>query len=413
MTRIVQCANFVGPRSGGLAAALRRLAEGYAAAGHEVVQVLPGRSDREEETPWGRVVRVRAPELPGTGCRVVLEPWRVARVLERLAPDRLEVHDRLTLRGLGTWARRHGVPSLVVSHERLDRVLGQWAPGFVRASALQAAADRSNRALAAAFDAVVCTTAWAAAEFERVGVTPSRVPLGVDLDRFGPWARSEELRRCLAPRGEALLLSVTRLSREKAPWLLVETVRALIERGVPVRLVVAGDGPARAGLERAAAGLPVRFLGFVAARDRLAELLASADVVLAPGPVETFGLAALEALASGTPTVVNAASALPEVVGGAGVAAVGEPGAFADAVVDLLARPAAQRRVAARARAEAYPWSAAVAGFLAVHRVAGPRAVGRGVPASRVSPEQLTRARPPRTAPGSGARLPAAGARRR
>src|SRR2546421_170646 len=82
----------------------------------------------------------------------------------------------------------------------------------------------------------------------------------------------------------------------------------------------------------------------------LAGLLAAADVVLAPGPVETFGLAALEALACGTPVVVSASSALPEVIGAAGVAVAGED--FADGVRTVLARPALERRAAARRRAE-------------------------------------------------------------
>src|SRR3712207_7820352 len=54
-----------------------------------------------------------------------------------------------------------------------------------------------------------------------------------------------------------------------------------------------------------------RFAGHIADRSAVAALLASADVVVAPGPVETFGLAALEALACGTPVVVDQASALP------------------------------------------------------------------------------------------------------
>jgi alpha-1,6-mannosyltransferase len=89
-------------------------------------------------------------------------------------------------------------------------------------------------------------------------------------------------------------------------------------------------------------------------------------VVIAPGPVETFGLAALEALACGTPVVVSAASALPEVVGDAGVAVSGED--FTDGVRALLGRDTGARRAAARSRAEEFGWPASVAAFLAVHQ---------------------------------------------
>ena len=91
---------------------------------------------------------------------------------------------------------------------------------------------------------------------------------------------------------EVLVLLASRLSREKRPALALDTVAELVRRGHRVRLLVAGDGPLRAHLEQRAHGLPVSFLGFVRDRDRMAALLASADVVLAPGPVETFGLAA-------------------------------------------------------------------------------------------------------------------------
>ncbi|SNQ47554.1 GDP-mannose-dependent alpha-(1-6)-phosphatidylinositol dimannoside mannosyltransferase [Frankia canadensis] len=390
--KIVQTANFVAPASGGIRTTLRHLAAGYAAAGHEVVQIVPGEQDGVEELGGTRVLRVRAPRLPGTGYRVISQPWRVAALLDAEQPDRLEVHDRATLAPLGRWARRRRVPSLVVSHERLDRLLGTWTPVRLRGMLpVTAAADRANTALAASFDTVVTTTAWAAAEFVRLG-TPNlcHIPLGVELGGFHPDRRDRTLRRAFARDREALLVVASRLSPEKRVDLAVDAVAELVRRRVPVRLVIAGDGAARGRLERRAAGLPVTFLGFVADRERLAGLLASADVALAPGPVETFGLSALEALASGTPVVVHHASALAElVVPGVGLIAAGSGFTFADAAAELLAASPAQvaaRRGATRARAEGFTWAATVAGFLACHggepaATAAPPEPPAGIPA--------------------------------
>ncbi|NUT91485.1 MAG: glycosyltransferase, partial [Saccharothrix sp.] len=120
--RIVQLANFYGPRSGGLRTALHHLGAGYAGAGHEVVLVVPGPAHADEHlSPHVRRITLPAPRLPGTGGYRAVDPWRVRTLLNHLRPDRLEVSDRLTLRGMGKWASANGVPSVVISHERLDR----------------------------------------------------------------------------------------------------------------------------------------------------------------------------------------------------------------------------------------------------------------------------------------------------
>jgi alpha-1,6-mannosyltransferase len=361
--RIVRLANFVGPRSGGLRTALREWGAGYQRAGHQAVLVVPGPRYADTETPQGRVVTVPGPRVPGTGgYRLLLSAARLRRLLDGLAPDRLEVSDRSTLRWAGGWARAHGVPSVMVSHERLDALLRQ----YLRVDSRRLA-DRLNRATVASHDRVVCTTDWAAAEFRRLGADPALVPLGVDLDTFHPDRYDPRLRESLARPRELLVVQCTRLSPEKRPQRVIDAVATLRSRGVPAVGVLAGDGPLRRRLERRAAGLPVRFLGFVPDRDRLAAVLATADVVLAPGPVETFGLAALEALAAGTPVVAAADGALPEVVGGAGVAVRGER--FAEGILEVAALPAAERRAAARWRAERFGWPASVTGMLAVHGV--------------------------------------------
>lgn len=365
MSRIVQVANFVGPHSGGIRTVLGNLADGYAAAGHEVLQIVPGRTRRRTAQPWGERLELPGTALPGTGYQVI--PRRAAAsAIAAFAADRVEVHDRTTLRGLGTFARRAGIRSCVVSHERLDRLVAHWTRGCLPTRRV---ADASNRALAEQFDTVVCTTGWAAAEFERLDVPNLEIiPLGVDHDRFTPTARGAATWRAGLARDEALLAMAIRLSPEKRPAIALDTMRELLRRHRCARLVVAGDGPLRRPLERAARQLPVTFLGHVEP-GLLAGLLAAADVVLAPGPVETFGLAALEALACGTPVVANRSSALPSVVGAAGRAADASGPSFATAVEALLAQPIAQRRTAARARSLEFDWSRTVRGFLDVHEL--------------------------------------------
>ncbi|MEG3636282.1 glycosyltransferase [Micromonospora palythoicola] len=364
--RIVRLASFVTGTSGGLRTALQQLGAGYRAAGHEPVLVVPGHRDDDERHPWGRVVTLAGPPLPHSGgYRLLTARRRLARLLTTLAPDRLEVSDRATLRWTGDWARANGVPSVMVSHESLTGLLGAWGvPGPLG----RRLADRLNADTARRYDRIVCTTRWAAEEFARLGVSHvDLVPLGVDLDTFHPDRAAPAVRDRYAGAGEVLLVHCARLSVEKRPELAVDALAQLRRAGVPAVLVMVGDGPRRTALQRRSADLPVTFTGFLPDRRALAAVLASADVVLAPGPVETFGLAGLEALACGTPVVVNATSALPEVVGPGGLAADGTPAAFAAAVGQLLSRPEAARRAAARHRAERFGWPAAVAGFLRAH----------------------------------------------
>jgi alpha-1,6-mannosyltransferase len=324
------------------------------------------------------VITRYGPVVPFTGgYRAMLRRRRLAALLTELRPDRLEVSDRTTLRWTGRWAREHGVPAVMVSHESLTGLfslpadvsgMSRWRSRLLSSMATDLA-DALNRRSARDYQRIVCTTRWAAAEFERIGAANlTRIPLGVDLELFSPERYSQQARDCCAAAGQTLLVHCGRLSVEKRPHRSLAALAGLRAAGIDAVLVVAGDGPLRGRLERAARrkSLPVQFAGFVTDPKHLATLLASADVVVAPGPVETFGLAALEALACGTPVVVSGDSALPEVVGAAGVAVSGED--YTGGVLAVLARDAEARRAAARSRAEEFGWPASVAAFLAVHQ---------------------------------------------
>ncbi|ABL80185.1 MULTISPECIES: glycosyltransferase [unclassified Nocardioides] len=358
--RIAQLANFIGPASGGMKTAVAALGAGYVTAGVDRLLVVPGPVDAATTTEHGDVVQVRAPRVGG-GYRLIVEPWRVVDVLERFAPTSVELSDKLTLLPVTRWARRRGVGSVLFSHERLDDM-------FAMRSGLETTSKVSigllNRLLVRSFDTLVVTSDYAQREFQALadaaGCPTVRVPLGVDLETFRPHpaAASDVLR----------LAHVGRLSREKSPHLAVATAVELHRRGVPVRMDVYGDGPHLDELVELAAGAPVTFHGFIAGRADLSHRIAAADVALSVCPGETFGLAVLEALASGTPVVTASRGGARELVDEqSGGWAESDPAALADAVLEVAARPVAVRRQAARRRAELFPWQATVDRMLAVH----------------------------------------------
>lgn len=367
MLRVAQVANFYGPRSGGLRTAVDRLGAEYCAAGHEVFLIVPGREFSTAALPGG-VVRITVPakQIPFTGGYRAVMPAPVIRVLEQLAPDAIEVSDRFTLRSLGAWGARRGVTTVMISHERLDRLTGQILPKPLA----RRLADAANRRTAAGYDTVLCTTSFAREEFDRIGAANvMTVPLGVDLEMFHPRRYCASTRDRWAAPGQTLLVHCGRLSVEKRADRSIDTLAALRDSGVDARLLIVGDGPLRARLQRQAARLPVDFTGFVESRSAVATLLASADVALAPGPHETFGLAALEALACGTPAVVSRTSALTEILtSDSGASADDDPQAIACAVSAVMNRPEPQRRFCARRRAENFTWGRSAAGMLVALR---------------------------------------------
>jgi alpha-1,6-mannosyltransferase len=377
--RIAQLANFIGPASGGMKTAVAALGSGYAAAGAERLLVVPGPVDARSETAAGTVVQLRAPKVGG-GYRLIVEPWRVIDALEEFGPTSVEVNDKSTLLPVARWARRHGVGSVLFSHERLDDMLAMRTGMDTGA---KVSIGLWNRVLVRSFDAVVVTSRYARREFSAVaaavGTPVAQVPLGVDLETFRPAALTAGLGSA-ASRGTGAplrLVHVGRLSREKSPHLAVATAVELHRRGVPVVLDVFGTGPHLDELEEIAAGAPVTFHGHVAGRAELAARIAAADVALSVCPGETFGLAVLEALACGTPVVTARTGGASELIdAGSGAWGDADPASLADAVLRVTARDVAIRRAAARARAEFFPWSNAVDAMLAVHeQVTRPLAV--------------------------------------
>jgi N-acetyl-alpha-D-glucosaminyl L-malate synthase BshA len=134
-------------------------------------------------------------------------------------------------------------------------------------------------------------------------------------------------------------------------------IYAAVNRAVPSVLVMVGDGPERHEAEQEARRMGIdRHVHFLGKIDSVAPLLAAADLFLLPTDAESFGLSALEALASGTPVIGTNAGGLPEVVthGETGcLFPVGDVAAMAASGVDLLRDETKWRRMSDAGAADA------------------------------------------------------------
>ena len=181
------------------------------------------------------------------------------------------------------------------------------------------------------------------------------VPNMVDHTRFKPRALPE-LRLRYAHPDERLIVHVSNFRPVKRVEDVIQ-IFARLSKGVGARLLMIGDGPERPEAVALAAelGLGGR-VSFLGSFPRIEDLLGVSDLFLLPSSQESFGLAALEAMASGVPVVASRVGGVPEVVidGETGVLCeLGDVEGMAEAAVRLLTDPALYKRFAEAARRRA------------------------------------------------------------
>lgn len=177
----------------------------------------------------------------------------------------------------------------------------------------------------------------------------------VDIRRFAK-KPIDAFRQVIAPRGERIILHASNFRKVKRIADVVRIFAGIRER-LPARLLLVGDGPERPMAEELVRQLglcdDVRLLG---KQQDMEDIFVISDLFLLPSEYESFGLAALEAMAAGVPVVASDAGGIPEVVipGGNGeLAAVGDVEGMASMAVAILRDPAVLETYRDGARAQA------------------------------------------------------------
>ncbi|RMG84086.1 MAG: N-acetyl-alpha-D-glucosaminyl L-malate synthase BshA, partial [Bacteroidetes bacterium] len=134
----------------------------------------------------------------------------------------------------------------------------------------------------------------------------------IDFERFKK-VNKDHFKKAIAPNGERILLHVSNFRKVKRVDDVVHIFKRVYEH-IPCKLLLIGDGPERHNLENLCRSIglchEIRFLG---KQDAVEELLAVADLFIMPSESESFGLAALEAMACEVPVISSNAGGLPEV----------------------------------------------------------------------------------------------------
>jgi alpha-1,6-mannosyltransferase len=339
--------------------------------------VVPGARDEILESDGVRCYRLHGPSVPTQKpYRFMLATRSTSRIVAHERPDLIEVGSTWFAPWLVHLAKRRvELPVVWFYHSNFPRVIAPWPEraGRVRRAAAEFAWSYVRR-LGHMVRATLAPSDFVARELERQGVDRVvRVSLGVDLDRFHPGRRAaaaETRRRHGLPAGP-LAIYVGRLAAEKEVDLLLTAWRE-VERRTGARLLLVGDGPARRRLQRAPGSERMHWLAFQQDRDRLADLLAAVDLAVAPCSIETFGLSALEALASGTPLLSADRGGVAETVARSGAGALfpaGDAGALAHQAERMLRGDLGALGVMGRRHAEAHHgWDAVLDRIFHVYR---------------------------------------------
>jgi glycosyltransferase involved in cell wall biosynthesis len=332
-----------------------------------ITHAHPGQPE-EEEIAGVKIKRVKGLVLKDPHCAA--SPLLFHRCHEYILDGEFDVVHGLDIYSsmaqmVIRFAHRHRIPCVITCHTVMDssfliflqRPMGLALRRVDRLIAVSRAASRFSHLLG----------------FPEKRITV--VPGGVDLSCFNGKIDASLMRKELGIGDEPLVVTASRLIKRKNPGLLISAFAKVLKVVPDAKLVIAGSGREKDNLSRQIRGLNITNSVFMVgglAKEKVAQLLAAADVFALPSKVESFGLSLLEASAAGVPVVCSNSGGVPEVFQDGFNALLYPPGddnAMAKAIICLIQDGELAKMISANAveTASRFTWEMAAERTLRVY----------------------------------------------
>lgn len=366
------------PNVNGVSNSVLRVLEHFRRTGHEAIVIAPdtprGQAPAATEYAGVPVHRVPAIMFPKVSTLPLGVPQpRMVRIFREFAPDVVHLASPFVLGYGGLRAAQHlDVPVVAVYQTDVAGFADSYGAGFAARAAWRWTKHLHGRA-----DRTLAPSSSAMEDLAMHGIPRVfRWSRGVDIERFAPSARDDELRRAWSPKGKPIIGFVGRLAPEKH----VERLAVLAGRD-DLQLVIVGGGVEREALKKL---MPTAVFTGELTGSALSRAYASLDVFIHPGEHETFCQAVQEALASGVPSIAPDAGGPRDLVipGRNGMLLpVADFEARLGMAVDHLVQPATRSRFSAAARRGvlARTWPAICDELLEHYAAAAGTTLGRGI----------------------------------
>jgi 1,2-diacylglycerol 3-alpha-glucosyltransferase len=362
--RVLMVSDVYFPRVNGVSTSIETFRRTLQGQGVEVRLVVPRYADEADEPG---IVRVPGRPVPGDK-EDRLVGWRAMHdaVLEAARDcDLIHIQTPFIAHYAGLKAARQlGLPVIATYHTLFEEYVAHYAP-FLPAAWLRRLARALSRRQCNALDAVVVPSSAMRERLMQYGVRAELhiLPTGIPLAQFSATDGAGFRQRHGIPPGRPVVLFVGRLAHEKNIGFLFEALIHAQRHQPDILLLVAGEGPASADLQRQVATLglgdAVRFLGYMDRLKDLPDCYAAANLFVFASRTETQGLVLLEAMAAGLPVVALSAMGTADILeaGRGCLTPPDDPQAFGELFGRILARPYAWAHLPGDAVAYAKLWS--------------------------------------------------------